>query len=88
MPVLFIGFSELALILLVVLLLFGAKFMPELARTLGKLHAEFNKAHAEIQREINSTSSDSQQVEQEVQKLIDEEESNQQLIHHQEKNKK
>ena len=47
-----IGGSELFLILLVVLLLFGSKKIPELARGLGKGIRYFKDATNEIQEEI------------------------------------
>ena len=46
-----IGYTEIILILLVVLLLFGAKRIPELARSLGKASYEFKKAKDSIARE-------------------------------------
>jgi len=46
-----IGYTEIILILLVVLLLFGAKRIPELARALGKASYEFKKAKENIARE-------------------------------------
>ena len=39
-----IGLSELVLILVVVLLLFGGKRIPELAKALGKASYEYKKA--------------------------------------------
>ncbi|MBF0485835.1 MAG: twin-arginine translocase TatA/TatE family subunit [Candidatus Omnitrophica bacterium] len=39
-----IGFSELLLILIVVLLLFGAKRLPEIGASLGKAIREFQLA--------------------------------------------
>ncbi|MEZ4776304.1 MAG: twin-arginine translocase TatA/TatE family subunit [Bacteroidia bacterium] len=48
------GGSEWVLILLAVLLLFGAKKIPELARGLGKGIREFKDASREIKREIES----------------------------------
>ncbi|MCB9757599.1 MAG: twin-arginine translocase TatA/TatE family subunit [Candidatus Omnitrophica bacterium] len=39
-----IGFSELLLILVVVLVLFGAKRLPEIGNSLGKAIREFQKA--------------------------------------------
>jgi sec-independent protein translocase protein TatA len=44
----FIGVQELLLILLIVLVLFGAKKIPELARGLGIGLKEFRKATKEI----------------------------------------
>ncbi len=49
-----IGASELLLVLVIVLLLFGGKRLPELARSIGKGLAEFRRATQEIQREINA----------------------------------
>ena len=43
-----IGPMEIMVILLIVLLLFGAKRIPELARSLGKASFEFKKAQREI----------------------------------------
>jgi sec-independent protein translocase protein TatA len=47
-----IGGWEFMLILLVVLLLFGAKKIPDLARGLGKGIREFKDATKEVKREI------------------------------------
>jgi TatA/E family protein of Tat protein translocase len=47
-----IGSTELVLILLVALLLFGAKSLPRIARNLGKTLAEFRRAANEVSREI------------------------------------
>ncbi|MCL2688830.1 MAG: twin-arginine translocase TatA/TatE family subunit [Chitinispirillia bacterium] len=47
----FIGTQQLVLILLIVLVLFGAKRVPELAKGLGAGIREFKKAAKEIQRE-------------------------------------
>ena len=48
------GFGEILMILFIVLLLFGAKRLPELARGLGQGMREFKKATNEIQDEITS----------------------------------
>ena len=50
---------ELLVILFVVLVLFGGKKLPELARGLGKGFKEFKKAQKEIQNEINEEDSES-----------------------------
>jgi sec-independent protein translocase protein TatA len=47
-----IGAQELLLILLIVLLLFGAKKIPEIARGLGKSVAEFKKGARDLEDEI------------------------------------
>jgi len=47
-----IGAQELLLILLIILLLFGARKIPEIARGLGKSVAEFKKGAREIEDEI------------------------------------
>ena|SRR5258705_13965195 len=57
MNVLFAGFFggwEIVLILAVVLILFGAKKLPELAQGLGKGIKEFKKATREVTDEIQS----------------------------------
>ncbi len=56
--ILFIGTTEVILIFLVVLLLFGSKKIPEVARALGKGVREFQKATAEIKREISKADLD------------------------------
>lgn len=47
-----IGFGELLIILVVVLLLFGAKKIPELARGLGKGMSEFKKGLKDVENNI------------------------------------
>lgn len=55
---LFISGSEIFIILLVVLILFGAKKIPDIAKGLGKGMQEFKKATDDIKREINESSRD------------------------------
>ena len=43
-----IGIQELVVVFLVVLLLFGAKRIPEIARSLGRASREFKKAKDDI----------------------------------------
>lgn len=56
--ILFISGQEIFVILLVVLLLFGANTIPEIARGLGKGMREFRKAADDIKREMNEHSND------------------------------
>jgi sec-independent protein translocase protein TatA len=51
MNMLGLGTQELILILLILLLLFGVKKLPELARSLGLSVKEFKKAMKEIEEE-------------------------------------
>jgi len=55
---LFISGQEIFIILLVVLLLFGANKIPEIARGLGKGMREFRKAADDIKREMNNHTDD------------------------------
>ena len=48
-----IGMPELLLIFAVLLLIFGGKKLPELAKGLGKSIREFKKAASEVQEEFN-----------------------------------
>lgn len=47
-----LGMGELIVILLIILLLFGATKLPEIARSLGKAIKEFKKAGKEIKSDI------------------------------------
>ena len=49
-----LGFPEIIIILFVILLLFGARKLPDLARGLGQGMREFKKAANDIQDEIKS----------------------------------
>lgn len=53
-----IGMQELILLLIVILLLFGAKKIPQLARNLGRAKGEFTKAKDKIAVEIQSGESE------------------------------
>ncbi len=50
-----IGFSELLLIFLIIMLLFGAKKLPEFAKGMGQALREFRKAAREIEEPIAET---------------------------------
>ena len=53
--VLFISGQEIVILGLAVLLLFGSKKIPEMARGLGKGMREFRKAADDIKRELNQS---------------------------------
>lgn len=49
-----IGLQEMIVIFLIILLLFGAKKIPELARGIGKGMGEFKKAKEDFESEIKA----------------------------------
>lgn len=51
-----LGYQELLIILLIVLILFGASRLPELARSLGSSVKEFKKGVNEAREETTTTS--------------------------------
>ena len=53
-----LGFPEILLILLVVLLLFGAKRIPEIAGSMGKGIREFKRSINEATRDVSDAASD------------------------------
>ena len=55
-----LGAGEIALIILVIILLFGGKKLPELARGLGLGLKEFKKATKEISDEVHDINNDAE----------------------------
>lgn len=53
-----IGTNEIIIILVIVLLLFGGRKIPELMRGLGRGVREFNDAKSNVKREIEESSTD------------------------------
>ena len=53
-----LGFTELFLILVVILLLFGARRIPEIARSLGRASQEYKKAKEDFLAEVNKPAED------------------------------
>ncbi|MFW6085485.1 MAG: Sec-independent protein translocase subunit TatA/TatB [Gemmatimonadota bacterium] len=49
------GFSEMAVIFLIALIVFGPRKLPELGRTLGAAMREFRRSLNQIQREIEES---------------------------------
>ncbi|MDP8233273.1 MAG: twin-arginine translocase TatA/TatE family subunit [Candidatus Saelkia tenebricola] len=52
-----VGMSEILVLLLIVLLLFGAKRLPEIGKALGKTLKEFRKVTKNLDEEDDSQSS-------------------------------
>ena len=50
-----VGMDEMLVILVLVLVLFGSKQLPELARGLGKAMRELKKATDDVKRELDVT---------------------------------
>lgn len=65
---LFFSGGEILIIVLAVLLLFGADALPGIARTIGKLMSEFHKATDDIKREITDHTSE---IKSDIEKLKD-----------------
>ena len=57
------GAGELIVVLLVILVLFGAKKIPDLAQGLGKGMKEFKKAIKDVEEDITSAASDDKKTE-------------------------
>ena len=53
-----LGTWEIVIIVLVILLLFGGKKLPELPRGLGKGLREFKNAKRDIEKEVNNAVDD------------------------------
>lgn len=49
-----LGFQEVALILVLALLIFGPRKLPEIGRTLGKAMGEFRRATSDLKRSIEN----------------------------------
>jgi len=73
---LFISGGEIVIVGLVVLLLFGAKSIPDVARMLGKGMNEFRRASDEIKRELRDQTSDIRNDINEARSFVNEESEN------------
>lgn len=63
-----LGATEIILIILAILILFGAKKIPELAQGLGKGMKEFKKAIKDVEEDISDDSSTKKKKEVEEEK--------------------
>ena len=61
-----LGPWEIALVILVIIILFGGKKLPELARGLGLGLREFKKAKQEIKEEVKNVTDEVDDAEKEV----------------------
>ncbi|MBJ10032.1 MAG: twin-arginine translocase TatA/TatE family subunit [Flavobacteriales bacterium] len=65
---LFISTQEIFVILIIVVMLFGSKKIPELARSLGKGIRELKDASNDIRREIQSSADEIKKEAKEIDK--------------------
>ena len=63
-----LGPWEIALVILVIIILFGEKKLPELARGLGLGLREFKKAKQEIKDEVKNVTDEAEDSEKEAEK--------------------
>ena len=63
-----LGPWEIALVILAIIILFGGKKLPELARGLGLGLREFKKAKQEIKDEVKNVTDEVEDAEKEVDK--------------------
>ncbi|MAZ54720.1 MAG: twin-arginine translocase TatA/TatE family subunit [Flavobacteriales bacterium] len=68
---LFIGGPEIVIIMFVVVMLFGSKKIPEIARGLGKGIRELKDASNDIKREIRQSASSIKEEIQKTEKDLD-----------------
>ena len=61
-----LGPWEILLVILAIILIFGGKKIPELARGLGQGLKEFKKAKQEIKDEVKSAAEDIEEVEKDI----------------------
>lgn len=57
-----IGFSELMILMVVVLLVFGAKRLPEIGSSIGKGIREFKRSISDVGESVNSAPDDRTQL--------------------------
>lgn len=71
-----LGLTEIALILIVVLILFGGKRIPELAKALGKAQYEYKKAKEMLQNEAQELKDSVEQAAAEEEKKAENKKNN------------
>jgi len=53
-----LGFGELTLILIIALVVFGPKKLPEVGKAMGKAISEFKNASRDMQKELSDSAKD------------------------------
>ena len=71
MNILFISGGEIIIILVIVVMLFGAKKLPEIAKAMGKGMQEFKKATNDIKKELNTDNSEIIEEFKDMKKSVD-----------------
>jgi Tat protein translocase TatB subunit len=66
-----LGLGEIAVLILLALILFGPKRLPEIARQMGKFIAEFKRASSDFQNQIQQEIA-KLEVEESAKKLVQE----------------
>ena len=61
----FLGGQEVIILAIIIIILFGAKKLPELARGIGKASGEFKKAQNEFNHSIETAEEEAIKVEKE-----------------------
>jgi sec-independent protein translocase protein TatA len=57
-----LGSTEILLIFVAIILLFGASKLPDLARSMGRSMGEFKRGQVEVEKELQSMKSEPSQV--------------------------
>lgn len=60
--VLGLGSQEILLIFIIIIVLFGASKLPELARSMGRSMGEFKRGQVEVEKELQSMKSEPSQA--------------------------
>ena len=76
-----IGFPELLVLLVIALLVFGPKKLPEVGRSIGKALREFRKTSDEIKEKIEEEihAEEFRDIKEEINKQVEEDEEGQKI---------
>ena len=65
------GMEWIWLVLIAIILLFGAKKLPELARSIGRATGEFQKGRADIEKEIRAAKAEVEGAAEEMKEAVE-----------------